>query len=87
MVLTTWVGGGAGLDADLAAEATPVERGMQLSTRLCCVHGEVGAFLDLAGRPDHPLVHLCLTGATRRPLHVPTAGTRPGTSPGFMFGI
>ena len=32
MVLTTWVGGGAGLDADLAAEATPVERGIQLST-------------------------------------------------------
>ena len=23
VVLTTWVGGGAGLDADLAAEATP----------------------------------------------------------------
>ena len=32
VVLTTWVGGGAGLDADLAAEATPVERGIQLST-------------------------------------------------------
>ena len=32
VVLTTWVGGGAGLDAGLAAEATPVERGIQLST-------------------------------------------------------
>ena len=32
VVLTNWVGGGAGLDADLAAEATPVERGIQLST-------------------------------------------------------
>ena len=32
VVLTTWVGGGAGLDADLAAEATLVERGIQLST-------------------------------------------------------
>jgi len=30
VVSTTWVGGGAGLDAGLAAEATPVERGLQL---------------------------------------------------------
>ena len=37
VVLTTWVGGGAGLDAGLAAQATPVERGIQLSTRLCCL--------------------------------------------------
>ena len=32
MVLTTWVGGAAGSDAGLAAQATPVERGIQLST-------------------------------------------------------
>ena len=37
VVLTTWVGGGAGLDAGLAAQATPVERGIQLSTRLRCL--------------------------------------------------
>ena len=34
VVLTTWVGGGAGPDAGLAAQETPVERGTQLSTRL-----------------------------------------------------
>ena len=37
VVLTTWVGGGAGLDAGQAAQATPVERGIQLSTGLNCV--------------------------------------------------
>jgi hypothetical protein len=46
VVLTTWVGGGAGLDAGLAAQATPVERGIQLSTRLCvfwwCFRGKIG---------------------------------------------
>ena len=42
VVLTTWVGGGAGLDAGLAAEATPVERGIQLSTHSGCFGGEMG---------------------------------------------
>ena len=35
VVSITWVSGGAGSDADLAAQATHVERGIQLSTRLC----------------------------------------------------
>jgi len=34
VVSTTWVGGGVGLDAGLAAQATPVERGIQDSTLL-----------------------------------------------------
>ena len=42
VVLTTWVGGGAGLDADLAAEATPVERGIQLSTHWVFWRGNRG---------------------------------------------
>ena len=40
MVLTTWVGGAAGSDAGLAAQATPVERGIQLSTQTLVVSGE-----------------------------------------------
>ena len=37
MVLTTWVGGGAGSDAGLAVQATPVERGIQLRLDSCCL--------------------------------------------------
>ena len=46
VVLTTWVGGGAGLDAGLAAQATPVERGIQLRLDSVvfwwCFGGEIG---------------------------------------------
>ena len=55
VVLTTWVGGGAGSDAGLAAQATPVERGIQDSTLLSsgCVlkgHREVeGCSFDVGG--------------------------------------
>ena len=37
VVLTTWVGGAAGLDAGLAAQATPVEeRNTAFDSTLCC---------------------------------------------------
>ena len=43
VVLTTWVGGGAGSDAGSAAQATPVERGTAFdSNLLSSVGGETG---------------------------------------------
>ena len=49
VVLTTWVGGGAGSDAGLAAQATPVERGIQLSTQTLVVSGGVGREIGEGG--------------------------------------